>query len=267
MILVAAGFYTGTDSQVVSLEKGAVLSGGWEANFSTQSGTSIVDAEGARRGLDVPYGVTAIVEHFTVVNANDHGIVNIGNLTVRHTTISGNTETVGHGGGGIYNLGTMNIYTSTITSNTAYFGGGISNEGTVYIYDSSIRENEATGDPGNNYGGGGIYSDYGTVILEGSSISGNTAHTRSGGAIDSHYSAVVLTNCIVSGNIGGVVESQLLGMERLPISITVRSVGTPRGVWVGLYMPIAIFPSTAARSLRMGLQKGVAFTDTLTALR
>jgi hypothetical protein len=229
MILVAAGVYTGTDSQVVSLDKGAVLSGGWEASFSAQSGTSTIDAEGARRGLDVPYGITATVEHFTVVNANDHGIVNIGNLTVSRTTISGNTETVGHGGGGIYNLGTMNIYTSTISGNTAYFGGGISNEGTVYIYNSVIRENESTGDPGNNYGGGGIYSDYGTVILESSRITGNTAHTRGGGAIHSSYSAVVLTDCILSGNIGGTAGGIAKGGGSLRIENSTLSDNTAFG--------------------------------------
>ena len=50
-IRVASGTYAGTGDQVVLLDKNATLSGGWNADFTTQSGASTINGQGARRGV------------------------------------------------------------------------------------------------------------------------------------------------------------------------------------------------------------------------
>ncbi len=52
-VYVASGVYTGTGGQVVRLDKDLLLSGGWDATFTTQNGMSVVDAEQARCGISV----------------------------------------------------------------------------------------------------------------------------------------------------------------------------------------------------------------------
>ena len=69
-ILVATGLYTGAGTEVVLFNKDAILSGGWNAAFTTQSGASTIDGQGARRGMTVDFGRTAVVERFTVQNGN-----------------------------------------------------------------------------------------------------------------------------------------------------------------------------------------------------
>jgi hypothetical protein len=53
-VLVATGTYTGTGNEVVLLNNNVTLSGGWDDTFTTQSGTSTIDGEDARRGIFVP---------------------------------------------------------------------------------------------------------------------------------------------------------------------------------------------------------------------
>jgi len=73
-IYVAMGTYPGTGDEVVLLNKSVTLSGGWDAGFSTRSGTSIIDGEEARRGVTVESGVAAILEWLAVVRgSSDRG--------------------------------------------------------------------------------------------------------------------------------------------------------------------------------------------------
>src|SRR5262245_16518946 len=55
-IRVAIGVYIGPGNQVVLLNKNATLSGGWNSNFTTQSGRSTLDGRGTRRGMRVNSG-------------------------------------------------------------------------------------------------------------------------------------------------------------------------------------------------------------------
>ena len=49
-IRVATGTYTGAGEQVVLLDKSVILSGGWDASFTSQSGASTIDGEGRGGG-------------------------------------------------------------------------------------------------------------------------------------------------------------------------------------------------------------------------
>src|SRR5207253_2016465 len=52
-IEVATGTYAGTGTEVVLINKNITLSGGWNAGFTAQSGTSAIDGGAARRGISI----------------------------------------------------------------------------------------------------------------------------------------------------------------------------------------------------------------------
>jgi uncharacterized repeat protein (TIGR01451 family) len=232
-IRVATGAYTGTGSEVVLLDKNATLSGGWDATFTTQSGTSTIDGQGSRRGITVYSVATAIIERFSVQNgyamgSGAGGVRNSGNLILNGSTITGNRATTD--GGGILNLGTLTLNNSTVSNNTAGESGGIGNGGvwtslpvTMTLNNSTVSNNTADSRGGgigngpsgtltlNNCtvsgntstyapGSGGIYND-GTATLNSSTISGNTAGSGDGGGI--YGGVATLQNTIVAGNTAG----------------------------------------------------------------
>src|SRR6185436_18715609 len=69
-ILVAAGTYTGSGNEVVLIDKSITLSGGWDASFTMQNGTSFIDGQGARIGVLATNAVSAVIDHFTIQNGN-----------------------------------------------------------------------------------------------------------------------------------------------------------------------------------------------------
>jgi hypothetical protein len=65
-VYVAVGTYTGTEDEVVLIDRDIALSGGWNVGLSAQSGVSIIDGEGTRRGMTAHSGVTAMVEYAAI---------------------------------------------------------------------------------------------------------------------------------------------------------------------------------------------------------
>ena len=200
-ILVATGTYTGTGDEVVLLDKDVILSGGWDASFTTQSDSSTIDGQGSRRGITVNSGVTATVERFTVQSSGNSGagggIYNQGTLTLNNSTISGNASQ--HSGGGIYSEeGTVILNNSTVRRNSSgSYGGGIYNGyGNLTLNHSTVSENTVNGE------GGGVYNNYGTMTLNNSIVSGNRANSR-GGGIRNYLSNLTLHNSAISGNTSG----------------------------------------------------------------
>lgn len=196
IINVALGIYIGTGNEVVLLDKDIILSGGWDDAFTTQSGTSTIDAEGARRGITVNNGLTAVVERFTIqhgeVNAaigNGDGILNAGVLTLDRVHIRGNGTI--DGGGGI-----LNRPTGILTLNNSAVTGNGSTQTCI----------------------GGIFNDQGTVTINNSTVSGNASSTRFCApiaGIANHTGPLTLNNVTVSNNIGGGIWSFPAGVATL----------------------------------------------------
>jgi len=121
------------------------------------------------------------------------GILNAGRLTLRDSAVSNNQALAN--GGGIYNYGKLRLTRSLIHGNSSggsyNGGGGIYNDhGSVVINDSAMTENAA-------YLGGGVYNDDGTVKLDGASVNDNSA-AGGGGILNDGLLAV--TESTLSGN-------------------------------------------------------------------
>ncbi|MEQ9481247.1 Ig-like domain-containing protein [Coleofasciculus sp. F4-SAH-05] len=101
----------------------------------------------------------------------------------------------------VLETGTLFLDGVTLTGGNDDDGGGIYNEGTLNVNNTTISGNSATGD------GGGIYNE-GTVIVSNSTISGNSAEDYGGGIYAGEPTVVI--NSTISGNsadVGGGIGS------------------------------------------------------------
>jgi hypothetical protein len=159
------------------------------------------------------------------------GIYNKGALILSRSTLSGNncsSPSVGLGGG-IYNEGSVIVSDSTLSGNFASFlGGGIDNAGTLKLNSSMVSGNSTRWKGGGIFSsgfastavnsstlsnnsatyGGGIYN-LGSVILSGSTLSGNFASRDGGGifnvpaTVPNPLGTVTVLDCMLSGNSAG----------------------------------------------------------------
>lgn len=241
-------------------------------------GLTIVDGGGLDRIFEVaPSGgsFAVVIEGLTIRNgsaAGGGGILNNGNLTLRHcvvtqnTTnnsggagiksatgstlvvedcvISNNNETSGSGGGiGLGTATTLTLRNSLVENNTAAFtGGGMYVGGTGTIEGTTIRNNTANAPASFTiYGGGGIVSASnlpGLLFIRNTTISGNVASNAGGGGLQNQGSGMYLTNVTISGNTaatqgGGIWDNFSAGSVRLyNCTITNNSAATGGGLYV-----------------------------------
>lgn len=212
-ILVAIGTYTGTGDEVVLLDKNVTLSGGWDDTFTSQSGMSTINGQGARQGIKSFSNV--ILERFKILNGNDlsqgqgGGIANrSGDFTLTDSIVSNNTAS--SMGGGIFNGGTLTINNTIISGNTAgdpcCMGGGggggiLDRGGTVILNNSAVSGNVILG----GFSGSGIQIS-GTLILNNSTVSNNTGGNGEG--IYTFLGVIELNNSTISGNQGYGIANQ-----------------------------------------------------------
>jgi predicted outer membrane repeat protein len=181
---IAAGTYTGG----FTVDKNVTLRG---------KGADQTTITGGRQVVTVAGGVSATIKSVTISggeSAFGGGIFNNGTLTLKESTVSGNTASFF--GGGIYNNGgTLTLQESTVSGNTAHEGGGgiVNDNGTVTLTESTVSGNTTSGQ------GGGILSN-GTLTLKESTVSDNTADFG-GGIFNKFGGTVTLQESTVSGNI------------------------------------------------------------------
>lgn len=141
------------------------------------------------------------------------GVASIERLTITHGRA---IDPAGGAGGGVSNAGTASLVgvrisdcvSTASTPEGGAFGGGIYNVGNLTIRRSTIQDNTASGDWAN---GGGIYSGYGTFVLERSTVARNaavgtgtgssgTGGFADGGSILLFDATAVISNSTISGN-------------------------------------------------------------------
>jgi hypothetical protein len=163
------------------------------------SGTLVIDAQNNSRVFFFDPGVTASLSGVTMSSGDGVGGDDSGD------------------GGSIYNSGTLTISQCVVEDSAASLnGGGIFDFGftaPLTVMDSTITGNTAdspTDPPFNDVGGGGIYNQGSLLILEDTSVAGNTA-TASGGGIwnGGHLSinsSTIANNTAIQGNGGGIED-------------------------------------------------------------
>jgi hypothetical protein len=211
----------------------------------TLSGMTISGGDGFGGGALTIYSHSqAILENVVLADnrGDEAGAIFVGTagaLTVRNSTISGNTGIETGGGIYFYDDGCLLIENSTISGNTSPDGGGIEfsgsascfpdagyTPGTLIIRNSTISNNTTTGS------GGGIqmWNLLGLLQIENSTISGNTADGGGGIYLSGPGSMTIQSSTITANTStstdqdyggGGVLRNTPFGV--FPASITVTN--------------------------------------------
>ena len=161
-----------------------VGSGGLFASRSLISGNRAEGSGGGVYAEDGPATISKSTIKNNVADADTDGhgdsggLENEDSMTIRASTISGNSTSGISGGGGIRNrFGTLTIVNSTIAGNSATHptgvgGGGLVSDGTALFMNSvTIARNSSAGDAG------GFDHDAGSFSVKNSLIAQNTAPT------------------------------------------------------------------------------------------
>jgi hypothetical protein len=192
------------------------------------AGRVTLDAQGNDIVLSI-FSQGVDVSGFTLTGGT-LGAINVlsGTLTLRSSTVTGNTSPLA--GGGIRSLGTLTVINSSITNNTTTMdGGGIwSNGGTLTVVGSTIAGNSAA-----NYGGGIYVTSTGNASVTSSTISGNSAGRVGGGIFDyaaglSIRSSTIVAN-IAPGAGGGVGVESPAGEPGSVVLVNSIIAGNPSG--------------------------------------
>jgi uncharacterized repeat protein (TIGR01451 family) len=210
-INVAVGTYTANSGyEVVLITRSVALEGGWNNGFTTRSGRSTIDGQGARRGMFINNLVSVTVERLVFQNGSElsgGGVFNEGNLTLIQSLVIHNSNAVINNGGGIFSSGDLTVTSSLVGYNSAvHNGGGVYANGNVTIISSTIVGNQA-GTPGDvGEAGGGIFHSHGELLVKDSAISGNMLQGGSSGAGINSAGLLTVFNSTISGNHGGLGE-------------------------------------------------------------
>ena len=173
---------------------------------------TVANIKASISGMKITNGFTPI--------SNGGGILNLGGLTLSGVSVSGNVAPGGNGGG-IFNSGTLVLDASAVSGNSvnsttvASSGGGIFNfGGSLTLNRTTLSGNTATGPGGNSDSGGGIFSNVGVVNLVSSTIVRNTGDIGGGirglnGAIVYARNSIIALNTSASGpDFNGPLTSQ-----------------------------------------------------------
>lgn len=136
-------------------------------------------------------------------------------LALNDTTITGGMTAAGGGGLYVYFLGEATLNGSTVFGNSAAIGGGIhSKGGTVVITGSTISGNTSGGQ------GAGIAQNLGSLTINTSTISGNDAVGQGGGLAHLFGTTLTIDNSTIRGNLAGGAGA---GLYQLGGSVTLTN--------------------------------------------
>jgi beta-glucanase (GH16 family) len=201
-------FDPGLTGSTISLTTGPLVPSGDVVIDASDAPGLTLDGGGTDRIFIIDSGLTVNVAHLAITNGYGFelagGILNNGNLTLDHVTVSGNTTTTDagdfwQGGGGIYNGdgATLYLVDSTVANNASgWDGGGIFSflNTTTIIERSTLSGNIAA-----NVGGG--IRMLGNASIVNSTLSGNEAVTWHGGALFLTDGVMSLVNSTVADNL------------------------------------------------------------------
>ncbi|XWV24567.1 hypothetical protein QJ856_gp1224 [Tupanvirus deep ocean] len=196
--------------------------------INNNAGTLTISGDNNSRIFNIDVDSTVTLTNLIITNGSDTNggaIYNNGTLTINDSTISNNTAT--GIAGGIYNDNTMFISNTIITENTASGGAGVYNGSldNLTIDNSTISNNIASDN------GGGILNILGTVIINYSTVDGNTS--GSGGGITNAGSFTV-TNSTISNNTSNVSGGAVFNTSSFGLTNSTVSGNTSRDAGGGI---------------------------------
>lgn len=217
-LLVLASTISGNSTSGSDADGGGIFARNLVISDSTISGNSTsgnLAAGGGiycsgHDGIGVIAGSTISGNSTAGANAHGGGIYfRSGSFSVNSTTISGNIAGgTNSRGGGIYSrVSSQRVVGSTISGNSAVGasgdGGGVwILRGNFSLVGSTVSGNSASGR------GGGLFNEQGSIVIESSTITVNTAATGQGGGVGSFGAGNARTevrSSIIAGNPGGDV--------------------------------------------------------------
>jgi subtilisin family serine protease len=173
--------------------------------------------------LNITANMTINGANAVTVNAqNASRVFNVddGTGTKRNVTITGMTIRGGNAanGGGILNRENLTLEEVLLTSNSATFGAGLWDAG-----DTTFRRSAITNNPATN-AGGAVYHGNGTLNIQESTLSGNTADT--GGGIHNYFGSATIARSTISGNSSGMWSFGNLGYAQTNVNNSIISGNT-----------------------------------------
>ena len=190
------------------LQNDIVFGVSFAGNNSAGARSTIIDARGAGRAVEIPAGSSAVLAGVTITggNAATGGgalVASGGQLSLYDAIVKGNVAT--GRGGGVANAGSLTVFNSTFSGNRAASGGAIASEASTnsFVFTSTLSGNSASG-------AGGAVAASGSFFLQRATIAGNTAPTGGGvfdegGAIQSFWGTLLAGN---SGACAGTLTSR-----------------------------------------------------------
>ncbi len=198
-LTIALGQFLITDDLTIAgpSAKRLTIHGNFESRiFKVDDGNAASDIDVTLSGLTLTGGFSTDASGFT--EGSGGAIHTVEDLTVQASTISGNFVQGTAFGGGIFagGNGTLTVKDSTISGNTAYSGGGLINytAGGVVISGSTISGNQAV-----NYAGGGIFNQN-DLTISNSTITNNVTPSFGGGIHTRFTNTVTIHSSIIAGN-------------------------------------------------------------------
>lgn len=294
-IRAASGTYTADNIEaIVQVGKNLTLSGGWNADFSAQTGYAVIEeAEDpynrVKFGIYVGEFVNATVERFVVQNmslGNDgSAIYNRGYLTLKDSYIVNNNATltsyseavairndwdikitgctIAHNLDGWIIINSVNatmlIENSRISENSGTFGAGIynRNSATLTIKTSQVTQNTFSTSTSK---GGGIYN-YGTLNLIESEVSANQAQMFGGGIYNE--GTATLTSSTIHDNHTPGQGGGIYNLGTLTLQETLVLNNTSDGNGGGIYNAGAARVNNSTLRLNSSLASGGAVANAL----
>ena len=185
---VQAGTYVGN----FSMKEGVNVSGGWDANFETQTDyATILDANASGRVLEQPANFTTLTiwSNFTIQN---------GKLTAASSVPANNLGS----GVALGKKGQVKhclIQNNTFTYNGNCMGGGVSNDAVDAATDVCAEDCIIRNNCGTHGGGARVRGTLLNCVIE----NNNTKDVKAGPAGGVHLQAGRMVGCIVRGNLSG----------------------------------------------------------------
>jgi hypothetical protein len=213
------GFY---NNATLNVQNNSVI-GGIGAGNKAKSGGGIFNYSGTATIDGSTLSANSVtVDGGGVYNEGD-GVLNEAVLNVQNGSVIGGSGAgnLAPRGGGIFNdtHSTVIVDGSTVSANSATIeGGGIYNYATLSVQNGSIVGTPGAGNTA--YQGGGIYSYSGTVTVDSSTISANSA-SSGGGGIYNRGTLDILNGSTIGGIGAGNSAADGGGLENLSTGTTI----------------------------------------------